>query len=526
METILPPFAHQTVWDELVFQGFDAGVLTQRKTQWLRIAEEALALLPTGNVAIVADTSAGKTVISLLAAYAYGKPMLFVAPAKRLVGQHAQLFGKLVGSLERVSSYTGETARRKRQWHDPDRPFVFATPHVVVNAYPKGFVDLAKYGLIIVDEVHRCTGKYPYVELVKLACMHGVPVVGLTASLGKPHKSAEVLKLLDVDERHHLRPVVPTAKKAESSIIVAVDEVLKEVDTNLTAMLFDLNVSLNSFGFDVPPTKVLSMRELETLRKRIDAARDLGDPYTGAAFSALAQYFKLVYSRITVMTECYETFLSYVTEKLQQQSAGASRAILADARFQRVIQLSQGNLERHPKVLAYVENQRSLRRAGVTSLTFVAQKVTARTLAKRLQEQAIAVATIFGGKDKNVKQTEAVLARLERRELTSLIATSVLEEGMNLPEVGAAVHYSVPMTAVQRLQRSGRTGRVHTGTVIFIAMEHLLDMIFLYVTREKPGILPKPPSDNFERKIKRLRGRRKKRTDTATIDLFTQPQSA
>lgn len=526
METVLPTHPHQRVWETLTFTGFPEAVLKQRKAKWLAIAEEVLELLPSGNVTIVAGTSAGKTVISLLASYAYGKPMLFVAPAKRLVGQHAQLFGKLVGSCDQVSSYTGETARKKRQWHDPDRPFVFATPHVVVNAYPKGFVDLTKYGLIIVDEVHRCTGKYPYVELVKLARKHGVPVIGLTASLGKPHKSAEVLRLLDVDERHHLRPVVPTAKKDESSIIVKMDAILKEIDELLTAMLLDLNKSLTSFGFEVPPAKVLSMRELSALRTSINVARDAGDPYTGAAYSALARYYKLVYCRITVITECYEAFLHYVTEKLEQQSAGASRAILADARFTRVIQLARENIDRHPKVVAYVENQRSLRRAGVTALTFVAQKVTARALAKRVHEHGIAVATVFGGKDKNVKEAEAVLARLERREITSLIATSVLEEGMNLPEVGAAVHYSVPMTAVQRLQRSGRTGRVHTGTVIFIAMEHLLDMIFLYVTREKPDILPKPPADNFERKIKRLRGRRKKNTDTATLDLFTQPQSA
>ncbi len=526
METVPTPLRHQAVWDTLAFIGFDDAVLKQRQVQWLRIAEEVLELLPTGNVAIVADTSAGKTVISLLVTYALGKPTLFVAPAKRLVGQHAQLFGKIVGSTDQVSSYTGETARRKRNWHDPARPFVFATPHVVVNAHPKGFVDLAQYGLIIVDECHRCAGKYPYVQLVQLACALGVPVIGLTANLGKKHKSEVVLRTLDVDDRHHLRPVVPTARKVESSIIVPTGPVLKEIDDQLTAMLLDLNQNFTNFGFEVDARKVLSMRELNALKGRIGVARDRGDPYTGAAYSAHARYFKLVYCRITVMTECFEAFLRYAEKLVHVDTSGAARAMLADARFQRVIQLAQANVLLHPKVSAYVENQLSLRRAGETVLTFVAQKETARALAQRVQDRGIAVATIFGGKDKNVREQHEVLAKLERGEITTLIATSVLEEGMNLPEVGAVVHYSMPMTAGQRIQRSGRTGRVRSGSVIFLALEHLLDTIFLYVTREKPGILPKPPEQVLDRKIKHLRGRRKKRADTATFDLFKEPQSA
>ena len=89
-----------------------------------------------------------------------------------------------------------------------------------------------------------------------------------------------------------------------------------------------------------------------------------------------------------------------------------------------------------------------------------------------------------------------------------MVSTTVTEEGTNIPEVDYIIQYSMPMTEISRVQRAGRTGRLHTGSVYFIFLEHRIDLskywkTFVKQEKMKAIIEERPPKER-KRKTKLL----------------------
>ena len=60
-----------------------------------------------------------------------------------------------------------------------------------------------------------------------------------------------------------------------------------------------------------------------------------------------------------------------------------------------------------------------------------------------------------------------------------LVATSIAEEGLDIPEVGLVVFYEPIPSEIRYIQRKGRTGRKSAGMVIILAMKDSMDMRYL-----------------------------------------------
>ena len=145
------------------------------------LEEDLLVVLPTGL---------GKTVIAALIAAevlrrSEGK-VLFLAPTRPLVHQHAEAFGRWLTPLK-SARFTGTVKRpiREGAWETAD--VVFATPEIVVNDLAAGRYTLADAALVIFDEAHHAVGKYAYVPLAaryRADRLADGRVLGLTASPG------------------------------------------------------------------------------------------------------------------------------------------------------------------------------------------------------------------------------------------------------------------------------------------------------------------------------------------------------
>ena len=112
------------------------------------------------------------------------------------------------------------------------------------------------------------------------------------------------------------------------------------------------------------------------------------------------------------------------------------------------------------------------------TIIFVGEKVTGEYIKGIMNEKIPISEVVFGGQ-KNVKNQLETIEKLKDGGLMFLVSTSVIEEGLNVPEVDAVVHYSMPMTEIARIQRNGRTARVETGNVVFIVLNHSLDKAFV-----------------------------------------------
>jgi superfamily II DNA/RNA helicase len=111
-----------------------------------------------------------------------------------------------------------------------------------------------------------------------------------------------------------------------------------------------------------------------------------------------------------------------------------------------------------------------LRRDGRgLALVFVRTKRGADRLVKRLRTHEVDAVAMHG--DKSQSQREKALARFERGQVTTLVATDVAARGLDVEGVTHVIQFDVPEDRDAYVHRVGRTGRAgRTGVGITFVM--------------------------------------------------------
>ncbi len=125
-------------------------------------------------------------------------------------------------------------------------------------------------------------------------------------------------------------------------------------------------------------------------------------------------------------------------------------------------------------------------------IVFTNYRDTGRKIVEVLRERGISAERFIGqasrGKDKGMSQREQkeTLKRFSRGEFNVLVATSVGEEGLDVPEVDLVVFYEPVPSAIRSIQRRGRTGRHRPGrVVILMAKGGTRDEAYYWSSRRK-----------------------------------------
>ncbi|MCL4404180.1 DEAD/DEAH box helicase [Patescibacteria group bacterium] len=463
--------------ENLPFVGFVNNL--ERRREWVAHAKIVLEHLRKGeNVGFVADTAAGKTIVALMVILGGGYRTLFATPQKILTLQHLELLQKLAGDNSMARAITGETPREKRSW---DKDLVIATPQTVENDIRSGRLDLGRFELFIPDEFHRAVGHYSYTAIAETAHARGLKILGLSASpAGDPSRIEATKKGLFLDT--FIVANIKAPERLEDVVVVEPDERLIEAETYLSTIISNTGFELLSEGLlPSAPKKILNQRELDEMRARINGL-PADDPLHYTGLSLTARYLKLRHALSLLLTDGYHSFIAYGT-RLAADETKAARFIWTSPDFQGAMTIAKN--ERHPKESKFIELAQSLKRAGKNALVFVGTKETGAWLKGRLMDDGLRAEFLSGGRGKDAKRQRNILDRLASREIDALLATSVVEEGVSIPEVDTVIHYSMPQTPVARKQRNGRTGRLKTGHIVFIRMNNALDGAAYFGTRRK-----------------------------------------
>jgi superfamily II DNA/RNA helicase len=110
------------------------------------------------------------------------------------------------------------------------------------------------------------------------------------------------------------------------------------------------------------------------------------------------------------------------------------------------------------------------------TLVFVRTKRGADRLVKRLDRHAVRAVAMHG--DKSQGQRERALARFERGEIDTLVATDVAARGIDVAEITHVINFDAPGDRdayVHRIGRTGRAGQSGAG-VSFILPEQVDEM--------------------------------------------------
>jgi ERCC4-related helicase len=458
--------------------------------------EDLLVVLPTGL---------GKTVIAALLASEVlrrqeGK-VLFLAPTRPLVQQHADSFRQWLVPL-RSARFTGTVRRPVREGTWADADIVFATPEIVQNDLVAGRYDLKEVALIVFDEAHHAVGKYVYVpiaERYRLERPIGGRVLGLTASPGgKDERIEEVVGHLGVQRiearsredpgvAEYVHPIdidyawvdlPPAAERIRDALAEAAHETARK---------------LQKMGYlRKKPISSISVKDLIALRAEIFARPGPMVRKFGPLFHQLV-LLHLHHAEERLETQGLAPFVQYL------ERVGAkpkpSRGDLAFLKLPQVVRsraeaeeyLRTSTEPSHPKLDALVDLVREvLEKADgrkVRILVFAQYRDTIQGIQERLEQQGWAVGRFVGqatrdpeDKGMNQKEQAHVLAGFRAGSFPVMVASSVAEEGLDVPDVDLVVFFESVPSEIRAIQRRGRTGRSSLGRVVVLLTRETRDV--------------------------------------------------
>ena len=91
------------------------------------------------------------------------------------------------------------------------------------------------------------------------------------------------------------------------------------------------------------------------------------------------------------------------------------------------------------------------------------------------------------GDDIGLSQKEQVeiLQKFRDGEVNVIVATSIGEEGLDIPQVDLVVFYEPVPSEIRTIQRRGRTGRSAAGRVVTLVTKDTRDEAYFYSARRK-----------------------------------------
>ena len=184
-------------------------------------------------------------------------------------------------------------------------------------------------------------------------------------------------------------------------------------------------------------------------------------------------------------------------EGTQEKKKRSHSSLVRDASFGRLQNLLLGDgaqLAEHPKVDAPEGLLAGQFRDSSESrvLVFTQYRDTATHLVEELNKVQGVRAERFVGQasklhDKGLSQDEQarIIKDLRKGYLNTLVATSIAEEGLDIPQVDLVVFYEPIPSEIRYIQRRGRTGRKTAGRVVILAAQNTNDMIYLYAAQNR-----------------------------------------
>ena len=484
----------------------------EKREYQLAVAMQAL----DANTMVILPTGLGKTAVSLLVAasrlYNGGGRVLMLAPTKPLVEQHLRFFEKFLLAKPREEGvppfvmFTGEAPPDERTADWERATVILATPQVIKNDLIAGRYTLDDVTLMIVDECHRAVGNYAYVFLAQryLATAAKPLILAMTASPGgDQEKVQEVcanLGISHIETRTETdRDVAPYVFERELEYIqIDLPKELKAAIAGINALIEDRLGLLASLHFTVPKREKLSMKALAAINAQIQARIANRDPAAFSAASIYAELMKLRHAITLAESQGSEVLKGYLAKLVAEGTgAGGSKAsqrLVADPVFRDLFENSLGwTTELHPKPEVALGLVRDQLAAFPDSriIIFATYRDTVQLLVDFLakngivSERFVGQATKDSEKGLSQKKQIAALTRFREGEFKVLIATSVGEEGLDVPSTDMVIFYEAVPSEIRSIQRKGRTGRSGAGRVVVLVTKGTADEVYRHVSAAK-----------------------------------------
>ena len=454
------------------------------------VKQNTLCVLPTGL---------GKTALALMmAVHRHNKgKILVMSPTKPLCQQHHKTFMQhLTLPDDMINLVTGSVKPEKRQDVWDTSKVIISTPQGIENDVLNDRISFKDVSLIVFDEAHHARGNYSYCWLAKryMETATSPHILALSASPGSTREDVQevcdnlfiehvdVRTYDDADVKQYVREVeinwvpvnFPTDwKPLHRQLKLVYDARVKQLQSIL--------------GTRMP---MRSKGDLLKIQRALQGKLKDADETVWQGLSYVAEAIKVEYA--IELLECQgavscKTYLDDIVDQASRGKVKAVKRLVADTEFVRAIDMA-GELEDfQPKLDVLCDKLSKIQ--GLV-LLFANYRDTGSCIVQRLREEGY-TADLFVGqaKKKGVgltqKEQKAMLERFRNKEFQILVATSVAEEGLDIPAVDNVFFYEPTPSAIRNIQRRGRTGRHGKGHVHVLYMKGTRDEAYRYISKRR-----------------------------------------
>ena len=460
----------------------------------------------------------------------------FSSSLKLMSEQTAAVTGKIIPYSRRII------------WDKSDIRLVFATPEVVKNDIEEGRLSLTDFMLLIFDEAHRAVKDYAYTFIAKEYMKQSIYplILALTASPGSDkQRMQEICDNLfiehleyrneeDQDVRQYINPVEiewkffdlpPEYQYIRSNLRSMLDEKIK--------WLIQHKLLLRKNARWIFKRDLINVGEQIRNNLEITSEQERRPLYIALMQQSLA--LSLMYCSELIESQgsySLKAFLDRI-EDVGEVGRKSHQSLVKDTRIKEIQTLVNKLAIDHPK-LRYIVNilknkhhdtSSSCQAAKVEKynqfnhqekldhqlkhphhtnhavlhnlqtnsnvLIFTQYRDTARRIVQVLLENGIKASRFVGQAkrrgDVGMKQDEqtSVLDSFRNGEFNILVATSIAEEGLDIPEVDLVIFYEPIPSDIRYIQRKGRTGRKSAGSVVILAAKDTIDERYLQGSKKR-----------------------------------------
>jgi Fanconi anemia group M protein len=473
------------------------------------------------NTLVVLPTGLGKTVIALIVIASLLKKnckILFLAPTKPLVNQHTAFLKQfLTIDKNEIVIFTGEISPKKRTKLWKDAKIIVSTPQVIENDLENSRISLEDFCLVIFDEAHRAVGEYSYVFVAKKYLEQRKKdglILGMTASPGSDIDriveicsnlhihNIEIRNRYDKDVRPYIHGLTLEWRLIElpqefSRVISLLSEVLSEKLGMLKTAGFLETASLSRISM----RKLLDMREgiQEALESKLLPSREMFKIIMAHTI-ALKVYHALELIKTQGVSALRRYLKRIQSEASLKKGSRASKHLIRDRRIIEVmLQLKKIDIE-HPKlkVLSEIVKDQIEKNKDSRIIVFTQYRDTALQIIEHLSSienvkaaRFVGQATKIEDKGLSQKEQEVIIKKFKNGEYNTLVATSVAEEGLDIPSTDLVVFYEPIPSEIRSIQRKGRTARRMQGRVVILIAKNTQDEAYYWSSVRKEKMMYK-----------------------------------
>lgn len=471
------------------------------------------------NLLVALPTGLGKTFIAatiMLNWFRWTKDaqLVFVAPTKPLVSQQVKACFGIVGIPPSATTMlTGGTPPGVRAEEWLSKRVFFMTPQTIINDLKAGICDPKRIVLLVVDEAHRATGGYAYVEVVKFLNRFNSSfrVLALTATPGSSIESVqEVISGLGIsrieirtEESLDIRQYVHS-RKVDTMLFDCSEEMVMLMDLFAKALqpVLDKLCAMNAYWQKDPMTLTpYGCNQAQQKWNASDAGRKahIGvKVMVNTIFSLLATLAHgIELLKFHGIGPFYHKIVGFRDEDGENARKGGKyrKQIVESMQFQTMMSRIQSWINKpdfvgHPK-LDYLQSivlrhfadagddRGASEKLGTRIMVFVHYRESAEEIARVLKRNEpmvrphvfVGQASSKGSKGMDQKTQLEVIKKFQEGIYNTLVATSIGEEGLDIGEVDLIVCYDASASPIRMLQRMGRTGRKRAGNIVMTLMK-------------------------------------------------------